>query len=306
MGPTIALEMLPVQRSPPDRNQSSAPIIHYDSDSALNTSSKADHHNAFLNFAKRQKHKLDDYTEITEIKNMFGEMKSQQDHKFDGLSNAMNIIIAQNQEIMQSVQQMNFQYEEITSRMLTLETQNEEYKGRIAALEAQVDYLENQTRSTTIEIRNVPIQDKEDNQKMVSVVKDIGSALHVEPPIQKSDIRNIYRTKSSAIVVEFSSTATKASIITGVKKRFKSRIVQQQKPLNTSEINLPGTPQPIFISESLTMKARHLFYIARENVKNKRLFAAWTSYGKIYVKTEEGKVPVRIISKEDLDRVTSL
>lgn len=59
----------------------------------------------------------------------------------------------------------------------------------------------------------------------------------------------------------------------------------------------------VFISEQLTMKGRRLFYAARMNVKSKKLAAAWTSFGKVYVRKEEGSTPVRINEESDLDKL---
>lgn len=236
---------------------------------------------------------------------MFADIKSQQDLKFEALSSAMNVIITQNQEIQKSIVSMNRQHEVLIQKTDSLEIENKECKARISVLENRVEILEKQTRCSTIEIRNIPKQEQENKQNVISIVQDIGSALGLASPIRGSEIREIYRTKNESIVVDFTSSGRKEAVVTGYRKLYKSRRENKEQQFNTSQINLPGAPRTIFISESLTGNARHVFFIARENVKNKKLIAAWTSYGKVYVKKDEGMAPARVDSEEALLKVIS-
>ncbi|KOB73701.1 Zinc finger DNA binding protein [Operophtera brumata] len=195
---------------------------------------------------------------------------------------------------------MTSQYGDLLARVSSLEKDNIEYKERVSTLENKLELLDKHACGSTIEIRNIPKQINKSKQVITKIVKDIGLALNLEAPIQDAEVRDIHRSKSEAIVVEFTCVSKKESIVAGYKKLNKDRRENKEQQLNTTQINLPEPPRVIYISEFLTLKARHLFYIARESVKNKKLLAAWTSYGKVLVKKEEGATPVRIDEEEDL------
>ncbi len=48
-----------------------------------------------------------------------------------------------------------------------------------------------------------------------------------------------------------------------------------------------STEPKIFINENLTKVNANLFFCARKLVKNKKLAAAWTTNGYVYVKTDQ-------------------
>lgn len=296
-----------VHRSPPDTENSlrTPPMAHYGSDSAINTSYAGDSSRNLISNTKRQKISLFDFAdcsaqEIGEIKSMFTEIKNQQDQKFDSLSAAMSMIISQNQEIKNSIKQLNCQHDNLLMQINGLENENKEYKIQISSLEHKVELLEKQARSATIEIRNIPKQDKENKLTIINIVKDISETLGMDPPIQSAEVREIYRSKNDTIVVDFTSTTSKEAMVMGFKKSNKTSRVNKVPTLNTAQLKMPGNPRAIYISEFLTNKSRHLYYLARQGVKNKKLHATWTSYGTIYAKKEEEIAPVRIDSEEDL------
>ncbi|CAG4978227.1 unnamed protein product [Parnassius apollo] len=84
--------------------------MHYNSDSALNTSSNPDSDdNNYIKITKSLKRTLGDLpfqllSSISEIKVMFAELKTQQDQKFELLNTALMTIVTQNQEIQKSVE----------------------------------------------------------------------------------------------------------------------------------------------------------------------------------------------------------
>lgn len=301
------------QRSPPASNlhrllSAPAASTHYSSDPVLNTSSDFDPNENKFSTAKRHKRTFGDVetqpmTSTSEVKALFIEHQNQQDLKFETLSAALNTIVSQNQDIIKSMSSMTEQHKELLQKVNTLEQENTKYKSRIADLETKLDLLEKNVRSTTIEIRNIPKIENETKQYLSSIVQKIGASLGLEQ-IQKPEIKDIYRSKSNAIVVDLNSTQRKESIIATLKNTNKSRRESKKPSLNTEDIKVAGLPQTIYISEYLTSKNRRLFYVARENVKSKKFFAAWTAYGKVYVKTKEGTAPVRIEEESDLLNLT--
>lgn len=301
-----------VQRSPPGSQQElNTPNIsvHYNSDSALNVQNKSDTDEIYFNTTKRQKRTFGDLSlqpmsSMSEIKAMFSEFKEQHDHKYESINTALTTIMTQNLEIQKSVETLTCQHEHLLTKINNLEQENSTYKKRLSYLETKLDLLEKSSYSTTIEIRNLPKQIQETKTYFTDTIKTLGSTLGLETPIQNSEIRNIFRSKSEAIVVDFTTTLRKESLISKFRQYNKTRRESKEAPLNSQQIKIPGASHTIYISEYLTSKARRIFYMARESVKNKKLAAAWTSYGKVFAKKDEGSTPVRIDEESDLCKLT--
>ena len=302
-----------VKRSPPGK---SLPLsvpqpLQYGSDSALNITSTEPHTNLDNFVTKRQKRTftedISDHSQTTfsELKSLFMDLKSQQELKFNELRDSMKSIMSQNIEIETSVKHMSDQYDDLLKKVVTLEHENISYKKHIKLLESKLDILEKNSRNTTIEIRNIPIQPHDNRPSILKMVKDIGNSLNLESEIQDLEVKDIYRKKSNAIVVDFTTTSRKESVIGSFRQFNKQKRENNLPQLNTQHINLPLPAKPIYISEYLTTKARKIFYLARENVKNKKIVAAWTSFGKVYIKKEENQPPIRIDEEQEFLKLTA-
>lgn len=287
-------------------------IAHSNSDSALNSLSNTKLDNQQLNITKRHKRNFQDFLACSqsmechkdgEIQEMLMDIKSQQDQKFEALTAAMSVIIDQNEGIKKSVQTMSTQYEELLVKSASLERENSELKQRVSSLENQMELSQKRSLNSTIEIRNIPKVDNESKELMVNLVKKVGTLLGLESSINTSDIRNIFRTKSNTIVVDFVSACRKEAVISRSRIINKIRREKKESQLSTSDMQLNGPATTIYISEALTKKTRRLFYLAREHIKNKKLRAAWTDFGNLYVKVEDASSPTRIAEEDDLHRV---
>lgn len=300
-----------VQRSPPGTNTKSTPAkemapLMYGSDSALNTTSET-HADSFLNITKRQKRSFREFSDnsdqyITEIKSMISELKTQQEEKFESLRSSVNALITQDQEFRKSVAFMSKQYDDMISKINGLEKENSEYKKQVKTLEGRLEILERNSRSSTIEVRNVPKQPNENKQSMINIVKSVGIILCPETPIIDLEVKEIYRSKSESLVIDFINTNRKESVLAAYKKYNKSRRANKEPQLHAQHLNMPGATKPIFISEVLTSKAGRLHFLARQLVKNKKLAYTWTSFGKVYVKKEDGQAPIRIEDETELNK----
>jgi hypothetical protein len=302
-GSIIIIDMS-VQRSPPSYQAplSTTPAPHYNSDSALNTSRTGIvEENNYFNVTKRQKRQLEDTADqsvssLSDITTLFN-------CKFDHLNNTLLAIMAQNQSIQTTVQNISLKQEELLTKVNELELENTIFKKRVAVLEKTIDTLEKKCISTSLEIRNLPKQKDESKETLIAIVKEMTSTLGITKPIEETEIREIYRTKPETIIVDFTTSLRKEHIIRHYKSFNKRKRDSKETTLNSGDLHLPGSPQAIFVSEYLTSKARRLFFLARESVKDKKLAATWTSFGKIYIKKHEDTPPVRINNEEELHRV---
>lgn len=257
------------------------------------------------NVTKRAKRTFDEFLQFSnsptsEIKSMFDELQSQQDQKFEKLNMAINTLLVQNLDIKKTVENMSSQHQELLEKMRKLQDENNEYKIKVSTLEDKIDALESIVSRTKIEIRNLPKQETENKQMLTSIVQTIGSTLDLETQIQGSEIKDIFRTKSGTVVVDFTTTLRKESFLSKFKRLCKEKRLSKEPPLNTGHINLLGPTNIIYISEALTSKSRSLFYNARELVKNKSLLAAWTSFGNVYVKPKDSAAAVRVSNASEL------
>jgi len=67
-------------------------------------------------------------------------------------------------------------------------------------------------------------------------------------------------------------------------KIIRDRIYESRKMFKTSH---ESTEPKIFINENLTKVNANLYFCARKLVKNKKLAAAWTTNGYVYVKADQ-------------------
>lgn len=301
-----------VQRTPPgSQERLNIPIgtpIQYASDPALNTTNTTDLEDNFLNITKRQKRTFGEFsgqssTVFSEIKSMIAELKVQQDSKFESLNSTLLTIMSQNQEIHKSVENLKNQHNSMLSKIISLESQNAEGKKKILELESQLDIVDKKQRCTSIEIRNLPKLVSESEKDLTKIIQSLVMLLDSEKPVSESEIREVYRNKAGTIVVDFTTVIRKKSIISKFKNFNKIRLTNSEAPLNSEQLKLAGPCKTIFISENLSAKTRRLFYLAREKVKSKQLHAAWTSFGKVYVKSNEGAKPTCIQDESEFDKI---
>lgn len=190
-----------------------------------------------------------------EIKHLLTSWKSDQDAILSKLVSdiselkALNSTIQKsNLEIEKSMEFMNIKYEEISNHIMSLEKERSESRKCILDLEKKFQELYSCSRSSSIEIRNVPMAETESFQELSSVVSKIGTLVGNE--INPVDIRDLYRLPGKPgaikpIVAEFSTVQTKLDLISSVRNFNKDRIVADK--LNTTQIGLSGSKNAIFI-----------------------------------------------------------
>ncbi|KAG7299334.1 hypothetical protein JYU34_016260 [Plutella xylostella] len=154
-------------------------------------------------------------------------------------------------------------------------------------------------RKTSIEIKNVPKKNHETKEDLVNMVLCLSKITNTK--IQTSDIKDIFRTqgkkditKNTPIVVELGSTLTKTDLL----KNCKSFNIKNKDKLQAKHLGLTSSENtPIYVSEQLTAKGARLHFLARDLIKSKSFKFCWTSYGRVYVRRDEGS-PVITIKNE--------
>ncbi|KAG7313267.1 hypothetical protein JYU34_000370 [Plutella xylostella] len=114
-------------------------------------------------------------------------------------------------EIEKGMEFINESYECMKTKIVSLEREKSVSLDRISMLEKQIQDIQTISRPTSVEIRNVPLFEKnnETHNALASIVQSIGKTVDME--VQTSDLRDIYRvptrpgvsTSPSAIVAYF-------------------------------------------------------------------------------------------------------
>lgn len=238
------------------------------------------------------------------ILGLFSDWKSEQHLLFEKLTSEIQEIKHQNTEIqktnaesLKSIASLNSDYESIKTSLQKLEKENAEQRDYIFTLEKKIVDFERSSRSSRIEIRNVPINEKETTHHLISTVQKIYSTLLPSSNIS-IEPRDVYRLPGKKgsirpIVVEF-QTVTEKNLILEASRTFNKGLPPAEK-LNTGHVGIPGDPKAIYVAEHLSTNLRQLFYEARLFAKNYNFSYCWCSNGKIYLRKADGceSIPVK-------------
>lgn len=306
---------MPLQRSPPPPSQktqaattptavfstpqpllytphcSSEPNLNLDADSPVNNISPA------ITFRNVKRKRLEEGEEsrlstfMSDMKEMFRQLKEQQEEKYDKLYSLVD-------QIRENVDLMATRFDQLTSRVELLETECKEKVSYINKLETKLEYFEQSTRSTCLEFRNIPVNKLETKCTLLNTVIKTGSVMDLE--IQPSEIKDVFRIKSKdpankTIIVDFTTVLRKEEFLT----RFRKHIRDSFK-LTTEHLKIAGPAKPIYISENLSARNKRLFFLARDAAKSNDYKFCWVKHGKIFVREKVGSKHIEVKSEADL------
>lgn len=196
----------------------------------------------------------------------------------------------ENVSLSESVQVMSDLFDEMKARQDELLASNKALVARNAVLEKKVADLEQYSRMNNIEIKGIPVTEKED---CAVILKTVGEAIGC--PVLPSDIDVVHRvpTKSSGknIIARFCCREKKHEF---VRKARKAR-------LSTNQIGFSSeNSSPVFVNDHLTFENKKLFAQALARKKEHNWEFLWTDNCQIKArKTGDSKVH-RIASESDL------
>ncbi|KAG7304855.1 hypothetical protein JYU34_010246, partial [Plutella xylostella] len=301
---------------PIKRTQEVSKIKHCNSSPNLNElGTQSDLNIKTVRACKRKHNDTDDANEwrdfMKTMQSMFSSLSTDMDLRLNALHESLKVITNQNTEITKSIEFMSNQHDELLKRIEALELEKREDKKALQLLEDKLEFYERKSRSTCIEIRNIPdlqvdkaYKRNESKNELCEVVKSLSSSLNIK--IEKSDVNDIYRTSAKKdsmrpIVVDFCSAIKKEDVIKAVKDFNKNK--SNSDKLNTLHLNLKGPKKSVFISETLTAKTQRLFYVTREFAKEYSYNYCWTSNGLIYLRKAENMPYIRVMSESDIEKL---
>lgn len=220
--------------------------------------------------------------EIAQFRNLIQEQKIELDSLKTSLKKTENKNIALENELFAARNKIDEQEEEI------------------AELYQLQDNLEQYTRKQSLEICGIPAGAYASTEE---AVLKIASALDVT--MTAEDINISHQIKSNGagtILVKFQSHKAKSRLYKARTKLKNLRLTDIFTDVSTATRVAAGTGR-IFINENLTSYRKDLLRKANDKRKDGLIISAWSTDGKIFVKTSPEGAPVRIYAKEDLENL---
>lgn len=211
-------------------------------------------------------------------------------------------IIAQNNKILDTITFMSKQYEDILCRVRELEDknmvltkQNSSLESRIDLLEGQLENIERSARAKNVEVRGIS---ETNGESLKNIFHNICQT--IKSKVDTSHIEAAYRTqkhKNGPIVFKLTSNHDRDQLLSDL-KAFHKQASSPKEKLNTLNVGIAGPSSPIYVAEHLTFRANHLWYLARQATKEKKVKYAWIKAGQIYVRRDIG-TPAILVSNAD-------
>ncbi|CAB3235131.1 unnamed protein product [Arctia plantaginis] len=266
--------------------------------------SSFDLHDTLVNWKKEQdsgiaKQLAEQTALISKLSLDIGDIKTQNNQ-----IKASNAEISKtNTEITQSISFINKQFEELKTEVEILGEERREQQKYIEHLEYRILDLQLKSRSSGIELRNIPQESTETNTSLKKTVCNIGEAIGV--PITATELRDVYRPQGKStstaprpIIAEFITVQAKQSFISSVRAYNKGR--GKEEKLNTAILGMSGDIRPVYISEYLPLYTKKLFYLAREFANKHSYKFCWISNGNIFLRRKEGDKQILVKNEKCL------
>lgn len=234
---------------------------------------------------------------MQEIRTIFSQFKEEQEKRSDRLFAAV-------EDIRATLDFLGKNYDSLQVRMEKLENTREADMQNLRTLEDKLESLERVSRSSCLEIRNIPVFPAESKSSLLDTFVNAGEVLGV--PIQKNEVKDIFRIKTKdpsngTVIVDLCSTLKKEKIISMFRKFNKGT-----SRLKTDHLHIKGQSKPVFISENLTSRMKRIFFLARDYAKVNDFKFCWVSHGKIFLKKRENGPLIRVTKDSDLDGLHKL
>ncbi|KAJ8707142.1 hypothetical protein PYW08_011276 [Mythimna loreyi] len=246
------------------------------------------------------------------IVNMLTTWKQEQDAVLNRITSDINEVKKQNREIHKTnteiekaIEFMNQAYETMKTTVEKLEQERVEQRTYIIELEKKVLDLQQNSRTSSFEIRNIPQGEKETNDDLTSIVLRTCNKLEVS--VKQADLRDIYRMpgkkgSNRPIVAELVTVPQKNRVLQAARMFNKGRASIEK--LNTNHIGISGDAKPIYVSDHLSNSLRQLFFEARKYASDNEYKFCWSQNNKIFLRKSEGMPSIIIKSLACLNNLS--
>lgn len=167
-------------------------------------------------------------------------------------------------------------------------------KKAFSTLEEEQRATDQWLRSNNVEIKGVPLRDREN---LFDIATKIGE--QVSFPVDKNRINFIHRVPTNIsgvknIILSFTNKYLKEDFISAARLR--------KEPLTSKDIGLAGT-QRIYVNDHLTSKNKNLLSKCKALAKEHNFQYVWVKHMKIFVRKDQMSKSFIITSEQDLTRI---
>lgn len=195
-------------------------------------------------------------------------------------------------ELLKSFTLLQEENKQLKSENILLKKEVKELNKRMCNLEEEQENLNLYSRRDCLEFHGIPESHGENTDELV---KRVGELVGVE--VGQTDISVSHRLPTKrgripTIIAKFTKRSTRDKIY-----QAKGNL----KTYNSSHIGLTRSSENMYINESLTQRAKELFYRVREFRRIHNFKYVWTKYGKPYLKKDEEARSISFGSAKDFD-----
>lgn len=185
--------------------------------------------------------------------------------------------------------------QECTNKFQCLKSEND-------LLAKHLDDMEQYSRQTNIEIRNLP---ERKNEYLEGIIVNLGKVLKL--PITTNDVVFAHRVPHAHKYNTGEKQAPKNVIIKFQSRTLRDNVVaaskQHRTGINTEQLQLTGPPTKIFINEHLTLRRKMLFRQTKEKCAVKKYKFVWVKNATVMARREESSPVIFVRSESDLDKI---
>ncbi|XP_047998765.1 uncharacterized protein LOC125236112 [Leguminivora glycinivorella] len=194
------------------------------------------------------------------------------------LQSAPDYVTAQVEEFASSRQ--DSQETRLKSIESNVSTYQEQF-SRIHTLECTIDKMEQQARSSNLEICNIP---EKRGENLLNILNVIGAAIRIT--FAPSDIVSIHRvphanpnsTLPKNIIVRLASVTLRDNVLAAFRTA---------KGINTTQLALSGPSHKVYLNEHLTLKNKLLLKQTRETASKHGYKYVWVRHASILMRKED-------------------
>ncbi|XP_028156404.1 uncharacterized protein LOC114349987 [Ostrinia furnacalis] len=159
------------------------------------------------------------------------------------------------------------------------------------------------SRNCNIEIQAVP---ERKNENILAVLKKLIEV--VKAPVEDGQIsacRRVAKLNNASsrprnIVVTFSTPRIRDLVLSATHRYHKTHT---GNGLRTSDLDIPGEPCRIYVTEHLSPEQKTLHAATRKTAKERNYKYVWVKYGQIYVRKDDSAGAILIHNLDSLDKL---
>lgn len=202
------------------------------------------------------------------------------------LLDASNVLMDDIKKKLSEVQQEN----------QVLKASNQSLNKEVAGLKERMRNLEQYTRVNNIEISGLP---ETKGENIVDLVADVGAAIGVD--VNATHVAAAHRVPS------YRSDRDPAVIVQFTARRIKEEWIakyRQKKSLTARDINQRFPVQRVFVNDHLSPENKQFLSKLKQKGRELDYKFVWCRDGKFFIRKAEGQPVKKIITYEDLEKLS--